>query len=115
GGRLGVRVAAPRGFRGLGLLRRLLDPLLARKAPAVSILSGRAAGADAMGEAYAVDRGYNVLRFEARWDLFGKSAGPLRNQQMAEADDALVAFWNGRSRGTADMIARAKARGLALP
>ena len=50
--------------------------------------------------------------FEARWDLHGRSAGPIRNQQMLDEGkpDLVVAFAGGK--GTADMIRRAKRAGI---
>jgi hypothetical protein len=45
-----------------------------------------------------------IKRYPADWDTFGKSAGYRRNEQMAEDADALVAFWDGESKGTAHMI-----------
>lgn len=46
------------------------------------------------------------------WKLYGKQAGYLRNEQMAQNADALAAFWNGESRGTKHMIELAKRYGL---
>lgn len=78
-------------------------------------------GADALGELYAWDHyafgkhKCKVTVFEANWYPNGKldrSAGPKRNQQMADYATHCVAFWNGRSKGTQDMILRAKANGL---
>jgi hypothetical protein len=51
-------------------------------------------------------------RFPADWDRFGRSAGPKRNKQMAEYGDALIAVWDGESRGTKTMIEFARERGL---
>ena len=61
-----------------------------------------------MGEQYAAEKGYAVLRFPADWDRFGKAAGYMRNEQMAKNADALVAFWDGTSKGTKNMIQLAK-------
>lgn len=76
------------------------------------VISGTAPGADRFGEKWAAQHHVSVERFPAAWDLFGKAAGSLRNAQMAEAAEALVAVWDGESAGTRDMIAKAKAAGL---
>lgn len=76
------------------------------------IVSGGARGVDRLGEQFAARRGVRVRVFEADWQGRGIAAGPLRNAKMAEHADALVAVWDGASRGTADMIAKARARGL---
>ena len=66
-----------------------------------------------MGEAYAIERNLPLLRFPANWK-YGKHAGKIRNAQMAEAAHALIAFWDGKSPGTAHMIKTAKDKGLAV-
>ena len=47
-------------------------------------------------------------RFPADWDKYGKAAGYKRNGEMARNADALIAFWDGKSRGTKHMIDLAK-------
>ncbi|SDX55609.1 Protein of unknown function [Lutibacter oricola] len=71
-------------------------------------------GADKLGELYAKQRGYKITRFPADWNKFGKAAGPKRNEQMANYADALIVFWNGKSRGTKNMIELAGQLGLHL-
>lgn len=69
-----------------------------------TVVSGTAAGVDRLGEKWASEHGIKIERYPANWNLFGKSAGYKRNQQMAEAADALIAVWDGKSRGTSHMI-----------
>ena len=69
-------------------------------------------GADTLGERYAQERGYAVERFPADWEHAGKSAGFIRNRQMADVADALIAFWDRHSRGTAHMIDQARQKSL---
>lgn len=64
------------------------------------VVSGGAAGADRLGEAWASRNGIPVKRFPADWARYGKGAGPVRNREMARYAEALVAFWDGRSTGT---------------
>ena len=71
-------------------------------------------GVDAQGEWLAHQIGLPVTRFPADWKSHGKRAGPLRNAEMARYAQALVAVWDGRSRGTADMIRQAHALGLSV-
>lgn len=78
--------------------------------PITEVVSGCARGADAGGEAWAKQRGVPVKYFPADWDKYGRSAGPRRNQQMAEYAEALIAFPGGR--GTANMVNQATERGL---
>ena len=67
-------------------------------------ISGEATGADSLGKKWALSRGYKVALFPAHWELYGRSAGYRRNEKMAKAATYLVAFWDGRSRGTAHMV-----------
>lgn len=69
------------------------------------VVSGGATGADAEGERWATSRKIPVRRFPANWKAYGRSAGPIRNQEMAEYADAVALFPGGK--GTADMRNRA--------
>lgn len=70
------------------------------------IISGAAQGVDTCGEEIAKRLKIPVKRFPADWRAQGRRAGPLRNQEMAEYADALLAIWDGKSLGTGDMIMR---------
>ena len=76
------------------------------------VVSGGAVGADMHGERWAKTFGKKLTRFTADWEAHGKNAGPLRNEKMAQYADALILVWDGRSRGSADMLRRAEAHGL---
>jgi len=102
-------VAGGRTFNDYKLMIATLESL---DFPVTRIVSGTAKGADQMGEKLAASHGIPVDKFPANWDLHGKSAGYKRNAEMAKHSDALVAFWDGESRGTKHMIDLAKARGL---
>lgn len=80
----------------------------------IRIVSGGARGADKLGEQYAQIAHYDISRFPAAWDTYGKSAGYRRNVEMAKfaSEDGnlgiLIAFWDNKSRGTKHMIDLAK-------
>jgi hypothetical protein len=76
------------------------------------VVSGGAKGADQLGESYAAQEGLPVKRFLPDWKRYRKRAGILRNQQMADYADALIALWDGESRGTKHMIEEALQRNL---
>ena len=76
------------------------------------IISGCARGADKAGEAWAQENGVEVIRMPADWGKHGRAAGPIRNREMAKIGDALAVIWDGKSRGTANMLEEARKRGL---
>lgn len=71
-----------------------------------TLISGGARGVDKLGERYALERGIPIVRYIPDWSV-GRHAGMVRNADMAKAADALVAIWDGKSRGTANMIENA--------
>ena len=77
-----------------------------------TVISGTANGADNLGELWAIASHIPFKLFPAKWKTHGKAAGPIRNAEMAANADALLAFWDGESRGTANMISTARKAGL---
>ncbi len=84
----------------------LNDILLSRNS--VIILSGGCKGADALGERYASEKNLQIEKHIARWNLYGRAAGPKRNKEMVDNCDRIICFWNGLSKGTKDTINYAK-------
>jgi hypothetical protein len=76
------------------------------------VISGTAPGADKLGEQWAKDNSIPVERYPADWNRYGLSAGYRRNEQMVDNAEALVALWDGKSRGTRHMIDIARKKGL---
>lgn len=111
-----VIIAGTRTFDVYSLLCSFCDKCLSRKGQThdIVIVSGTARGADRLGERYAYDRGYGIKRFPADWRNNGKAAGIIRNTDMANYADALIAFWDGQSKGTLNMIETAKRKGLSV-
>jgi predicted Rossmann fold nucleotide-binding protein DprA/Smf involved in DNA uptake len=63
-----------------------------------SIISGGAAGADFMAEKFAEEKEIKIVIFPADWDKFGKSAGYIRNEDIIQSADVVLAFWDGKSK-----------------
>ena len=80
------------------------------------VICGGARGADSLGKRWAGINDIKVTMFKAEWDKYGKTAGYIRNVQMADycepAEDGLLALWDGHSSGTWNMITLARKRGL---
>ena len=110
-----VLVCGGRDFDDYNLLADTLLGLLEQYGSKdVIFISGRARGTDRLGERFAKTNNCKLLVFPADWDKFGKGAGPIRNQQMIDEGkpDLVVAFPTKTSRGTYDMINKAKKAGL---
>lgn len=108
-----VIIAGSRDFQDYELLRERCDHLLSGKTDVV-VISGCARGADSLGERFALARGHGLLRMPANWNAHGKRAGYVRNNAMLERADALIAFWDGKSRGTEHMIRIARGKHIAV-
>lgn len=88
-------------------LERVLENLLMElkiKKQEVEIVSGAASGADSLGAAYALKNDIELKLFKADWENQGKSAGFIRNKDMAIYSDLFVVFWDTISKGTKNMI-----------
>lgn len=100
------------GSRSFNDYERLLSLINALPFWPSLIISGLAKGADQLGLKFAYEYDVPVQKYPADWKRFGKQAGFIRNREMAQHADVLVAFWDGESRGTAHMIKTAKKQGV---
>lgn len=110
-----VIVCGSREFNNKELLYVKLDEVLA-ELDDIEIISGHAQGADRFAEEYAQERGLALKVFPADWKRYGKAARPIRNKEMLEyamrADPLIIAFWDGKSKGTRNMISLANEAGI---
>lgn len=100
------------GSRGVSDYEKVSGAIASSGFDVSEIVSGGARGVDALGERYAFDHGKPLKVFRAEWEKYGRSAGIKRNVVMARNADALVAVWDGKSRGTKHMIDEAQRVGL---
>ena len=105
-----VIVCGGRDFQDKEKCFESLDVILAGN-PHIEIVSGHAKGADSFGEEYAKKHGISVKVFRPDWKRYGRGAGPIRNKEMleyaAEEEPMIIAFWDGKSKGTKNMINQA--------
>lgn len=111
-----IIIAGSRDFNNYSIARKYFVDLLERimldfniSITELEIVSGCAQGADRIGERLANEFKIKVHKMPAQWDLFGKRAGYVRNEEMAkyamtDAKGFLLAFHDGESRGTNHMI-----------
>jgi len=100
-----VAVIGSRGFNNYELVKETLSPL-----DITLVVSGGAMGADTLGERYARENGIPTKIFKPDWTK-GRGAGFLRNTDIINEADTVVAFWDGKSRGTLDSIKKAEKQG----
>lgn len=108
-----VIVAGGRDFDDAKMLsEKLYNFAMPYNVSDIEWVTGKARGADTLGEMWAREAGAPVKEFPADWDRYGKAAGYIRNEQMAKYADVLIAFWDGESKGTKHMIDLARKHGL---
>jgi hypothetical protein len=101
-----VAIVGSRGFDNYNYLSKSIEIYF----PKIDeIISGGARGADSLGARYAREHEILFTEFLPDWNLYGKSAGFKRNQQIVDATNVLVAYWDGDSHGTKHSIALARA------
>lgn len=108
-----VIIAGSRSFNDYEKLKSFCDKVLINKTE-IEIVSGCAKGTDRLGELYAKKYNFCLNLFPADWDKYGKSAGVIRNKEMADYADALIVFWDGISKGTENMIKVAEKKNLLI-
>ena len=93
-----------------------IDEYIMTLPPHSTIIHGDCRGADKIAAKLGKIRGHRVVPMDAEWSKYRRGAGPIRNTRMLEEGkpDLVVAFHDylGRSKGTADMIGQAEARGI---
>lgn len=116
-----IIIAGGRDFDDYQHMQNMIGDIFWAYEGDITIISGGASGADALGEKFAKKFGLEVARYPAEWGetegkpnymigvtkggrKYWKGAGHARNETMAKNAHALIAFWDGRSKGTRHMI-----------
>lgn len=113
-----VIIAGPRDFNDKDYIYKELDNIFYLiqqnlNKEKIEIVQGGANGVDALAKQYARNYDMPCKEFKADWKQHGKAAGPIRNKEMAEYSNMLIAFQPGLpTKGTQNMIKTAKKYGL---
>ena len=111
-----IVIAGSRGFEDYALLEQTLGLILDEQIEPVELVSGHAKGADLLAETYAKENGLPIRIIKPDWKAYRRAAGPIRNRQMLdyakEESPLVVAFWDGKSKGTRNTIETAKSLGI---
>lgn len=95
-----VCICGSRGWKDKKSIRSVIYSLH----PDTIVIHGGAPGADTIAGNIAKSRGLNIEVYIPDWELYGKSAGPIRNRKMVSKSDVVFAFWDGKSKGTKNSI-----------
>ena len=101
-----VAVIGSRGFDNYELVSKTLSNI-----DITLLISGGAKGADSLGERYANEKNIETLIFKPDWEKHGKAAGMIRNTDIVNNAELIIAFWDEISKGTKDSITKAKKLG----
>lgn len=107
-----IAVIGSRTFNDAALLENTLLEKLAMS-DVTGLVSGGAQGADSLAEAFAAKHRLAIQVFKPDWKQFGRGAGVIRNKEIIAADQ-VIAFWDGKSKGTLNSINHAKKLGKPL-
>lgn len=106
---ISLGVVGSRTFKDYHLLESTINEF--RKTNTLShIVSGGAAGADSLVRTYAEKHSIPMIELKPDWKKYGKAAGFIRNADIIDESDIVLAFWDGESRGTLDSITKAKSK-----
>ncbi|MBQ7969055.1 MAG: hypothetical protein IJ292_04460 [Clostridia bacterium] len=75
------------------------------------IVSGGANGVDSCVAEYAKENGIKITVFLPQYERYGRAAPIIRNKEIVDYSDKIIAFWNGSSKGTLSVIKYAEKTG----
>lgn len=101
-----IAVVGSREFKPLSMVTEFIQTL----EQGTVIVTGGARGVDTAAEIAATAAGLTVIVFRPDWKRHGRRAGLMRNTSIVEACNRLVAFWDGKSRGTMDSMKKARSQ-----
>lgn len=96
-----VGIIGSRTFNDYPLLCSVLSNL---DIEITEVISGGAKGADSLAKQYAQEQNIPIQEFLPDWKIYGRAAGPIRNKDIVKSSDLIIAFWDGKSRGTKSSI-----------
>jgi len=101
-------VVGSRDFKKLEAVKEFIE-VIVKDGRCTEILTGDARGVDAEAARVAYLLKVPVHIYCADWAKHGKAAGVIRNSEIVKDCDRVIAFWDGKSRGTADTVKKARA------
>lgn len=102
-----LAIVGSRNFDDYNLLKSVIDNI----SPVERFISGGAKGADALAREYARVNKVDFIEYLPEYKKYGKNAPLVRNRQIVDNADIVIAFWDGESRGTLYTIDYARKKG----
>lgn len=78
------------------------------------LVSGGAKGADQLAEQFANKYNLTKIIHLSNWKKYGKTAGFIRNNLIIKDSEMLIAFWDGKSKGTKHSIDKARCKNIPI-
>jgi len=104
-----LAVIGSRGFEDYSLLSQKLDEINPSE-----IISGGAKGADTLADRYANEHDIKLTEFKPDYKKYGRGAPHVRNRQIVDASEKVLAFWDGKSRGTLSTLKYAEKQSIEI-
>jgi len=102
---MNIGVVGSRSFNSYSYIQRILKSFFKNND---TLISGGAKGADSLAERFCDEHGYEKIIFYPNWKKYGRKAGFIRNEDIIKNSDFVIAFWDGKSKGTKNSINLAK-------
>ena len=100
---MNIGIIGSRSFNDYDYFKEIIDFIVCA-CGVDNIISGGAKGADSFAERYAEECKIKIIVHKPDWNKYGKKAGYLRNIEIVNDSDIVVAFWDGKSKGTQHTI-----------
>ena len=106
---MNIAIIGSRSLNDYTLIEDTLMEFIKTENPeTIKIISRGAVGSDTLGKQFAEKFNYEHLEYLPDWKKYGRGAGIRRNTTIIENSDIVFAFWDMKSMGTADSIAKAR-------
>ena len=106
---INIAIGGSRRFTDYDFFKEELNKILAElEYDKIKLISGGAIGTDKLAERFAEESSIAIEIIVPQWRNYGKASAVIRNKQIVELADVVIAFWDGKSKGTISLIRYAK-------
>jgi hypothetical protein len=98
-----IAVVGSRSYNDTEKIRLVLSTILEHHGKFIMV-SGGCKGPDLIAETWAKENNIDTVIFLPNWKKYGRAAGPIRNKDIVNECNYLIAFWDQKSKGTKSSI-----------